>query len=328
MSFQQDKTAGAEGLKDIKNLIQNRKRPLIYVLVVVVVLIWLVSGVYTVDQGEQAVIRQFGRRIALTGPGLHYRFPRPIQQHDIVDVSTVRTTLVGFQVVADAERTIPEQALMLTGDENIIKTHMFVQYRIKDAADFLFNVKDPEETLETATEAALRSVVGQNTVDHTMGEGRVEVQIEVREYLQQLLDHYGAGIVIGELRLLTVEPPSQVEDAFDEVVRALEDRSRKVEEAEAYREDLVPRARGEAEAMIRGAEAYKESRVLSARGDVASFVQVLAEYEKAKEVTRERLYLEAVEDMFYDTEIIILDEDREESIFKFLPLSELSGGGF
>ncbi len=317
---------GSDVIQSIESLLTRSGKGLIFIVVLILAIIWMASGIYSVDQGEQAVIRQFGKHIAITGPGLRYRLPWPIQRHDIVNVATVRSSLVGFEVIGGSERTIPQEAMMLTGDENIVRVHMFVQYRIKDAAGFLFNVRDPEATLHTAAEAALRSVIGQNNVDHAMSaDGRAEIQFDIREYLQDLLDLYGAGVAISQLRLLAVEPPDEVKNSFDNVVRALEDRSRQTQMAEAYREDLIPRARGEAQAIIREAEAYKESRVLTARGDVASFVQVLEEYEKAVDITRERLYLEAITDILKDTNKIIIDKEAGEGIMQFLPLTGISG---
>lgn len=289
-------------------------------------LLWAATGIYTVGPGEQGVVRQFGKVVARTAPGLRYRLPWPIQRVDVVDVSTVRRVEIGFRTGRTTD-TVPAEALMLTGDENIVKVHLFVQYRVGEPEKFLFNVKNPETVLRTTSEAALRSVVGQNTIDYTMTEGRVEVQETIQRYIQDRLDYYESGIVLVDARLLTVDPPDQVKHAFHEVVRAWEDRERLVQEAEGYREDLVPRARGEAEAMIREAEAYKERRILRAQGDVAMFLQVLQEYEKAPDVTRDRLYLEAVMEHLPETKRFVIDETVGSGVLQFLPLGELDVKG-
>lgn len=309
----------------LDNLLRFVKRTgkwFIISVIVVLVLLWLATGIYSVGPGEQAVIRQFGEMVYVTGPGLRYRLPWPIQRHDIVDVSTIRSAEIGYRTIGSTVVDVPEEALMLTGDENIVRVHMFVQYRVKDAARFLFNVKDPEESLRIAAEVALRSAVGQNTVDQSMTDGRAEVEAQIAELLQSLLDTYGTGISLSGVKLLVVDPPEQVKDAFHDVVRAWEDRERLVQEAEGYRADLIPRARGEAQAMIEEAEAYRERRILEAQGDVANFVLVRQEYEKSKEVTRERLYLEAIQDILSKTNNILIKKDLGNGVVQFLPLTD------
>lgn len=313
-----------DGLKEVKgkveDLLKKRPKKFFWGILVILILLWGATGIYTVGAGEQGVVLQFGRVLEQTAPGLRYRLPWPIQDHEIVDVATVRRTEIGYRV----GRTgfVPAEALMLTGDENIVKVNLFVQYRVVDPVKFLFNVRDPETTLHTTTEVALRSIVGQNTIDYTMTEGRVEVQETVQSYIQDLLDYYGTGIILLDARLLTVDPPDQVKDAFNEVVRAWEDKERLVQEARGYMEDLLPRARGEAEAIIREAEGYQEQRVLRAQGDVSLFLQILEEYEKAKDITRERLYLEAVKEFLPDTRRFILDEGTTGGLLPLLPLTE------
>ena len=214
---------------------------------------------------------------------------------------------------------------MLTGDENIVDAQLFVQYVVKDPSQFLFRVKDPELTLKASAEVALRSVVGRNTIEYTMTEGRVVVQNEIKKYLQTLLDEYQTGLLVTEARLLVVDPPEEVKDAFHEVVRAWEDRERLMREAEGYREDLIPKAKGEAAQMVRIAEAYKEQRVIRARGDATKFLDVMKAYKKAKEVTRERLYLETMDKVLPGKEKYILPPQGKDSVLKWLPLKETIG---
>lgn len=296
-------------------------RVLVPVLVVLVIA-WLASGIYVVGPGEVGVVLQFGREIAQTQAGLRYRLPWPIQTHHLVDVRTVRSAEIGYRTLPGGRiQRIPEEALMLTGDENIVEVHLFVQYVVQDPTRFLFRARDPEATLAAAAEVALRSVVGRNTIDHTMTEGRVEVQSQVRDYLQMLLDGYETGLLATEVRLLTVDAPDQVRNAFHDVVRAWEDRERMKQEAEGYREDILPRARGEAQQILRAAEAYREERILRAQGEAQRFVAVLEEYRSAPDVTRDRLYLETMERILPQAEKYVITGAAGE----LLPLLPLGG---
>ncbi|MGQ9509338.1 MAG: FtsH protease activity modulator HflK [Thermodesulfobacteriota bacterium] len=267
------------------------------ILIVIVIGIWLLSGIYIVNPGEMGVIRQFGKEADRTSPGLRYRLPWPIQTHDVVHLTKVRRAEIGFRTDPNTGKTRPElkESLMLTCDENIVDAQLFVQYIVKEPSQFLFRVRNPEVVLKTSAEVALRSVVGRNTIDFTMTEGRVVVQDEIKKYLQSLLDEYQTGLMVTEARLLVVDPPEEVKDAFHDVVRAWEDRERLMREAEGYREDLIPKARGESAQMVRSAEAYKEQRIIRARGDATKFLDVLKAYQKAKDVTRDRLYLETLD---------------------------------
>ncbi len=299
--------------------------------VLLLVLLWFASGLYVVGPGERGVVLLFGRAVEQTEPGLRYHLPWPIQSHELVDVAQVRRAEIGFRNGGEASarrsgrggtQTIPHEALMLTGDENIVDVQLFVQYRVQDPVKFLFAAFEPEEMLHTSAQVALRSVVGQNTIDYTMTDGRVEVQEQVKNNLQKLLDTYQTGLLVSEARLLVVDPPGEVRDAFHDVVRALEDRERLVKEAEGYREDVVPKARGEAAQMVQQAEGYKAQRVIRAQGDAERFLKILAEYDKAKAVTRDRLYLESMERVLPGVEKIILSQDGKAGVLPLLPLKE------
>jgi membrane protease subunit HflK len=215
---------------------------------------------------------------------------------------------------------------MLTGDENIVDVQLFVQYLVQDPVKYLFRSRNPEGILHTSAEVALRGVVGQNTIDYTMTEGRVAVQAEVKVYLQNLLDIYQTGLLITEARMLVVDAPREVRDAFHDVVRAREDRERLIKESEGYLADVVPKARGEASEMLRKAEAYKEQRVIRAQGDADRFLKVLKEYQKAKVVTRDRLYLESIERILPATQKFILETGGQKGggVLPILPLRELT----
>ena len=293
---------------------------------IIAVVLWVGSGVYIVDPAEQGVVLQFGRHVNTSEPGVNYHLPWPIQNVVIVDIANVRRAEIGFRTIEDQEpRRVLEEALMLTADENIVEVGLLVQYRVKDAPAFVFNVNDPEAVLHTTTEVALRSAVGKMPIDGVITERRAEVQENTRSYLQELMDEYNAGIIITDVRLQVADAPDQVRDAFHEVVRAREDRERKVNEAQAYREDVVPRARGEAKRLLEQAQAYREERVRSARGESERFLSILEEYRRAPEVTRERMYIEAVEIAMARVEKVLIAQS-DSSVLPFLPLRSLQSG--
>jgi membrane protease subunit HflK len=288
--------------------------------------LWLATGFYMVGPGEVGVVRRFGREIRKAEPGLRYRVPWPVERADIVNLERIRRAEIGFrsfQAAAGAtHRRVPEEALMLTGDENIVEAQLIVQYQVKDPSAFLFRVADPETVLHSSAEVALRSMVGNTTIDDILTVGREKVQVETQGFLQRLLDAYETGLHVTEVRLQVVDPPEQVKDAFHEVVRAREDRERLINQAEGYREDVIPKARGRAQEILREAEAYQEERVLRAQGDGQRFLAVLEEYRKAKEVTRTRLYLETMERVLRQVRKVIIDPRATGGIAPLLPLAE------
>jgi membrane protease subunit HflK len=286
-----------------------------------IVLIWLATGVYTVGPGEQGVVRRFGKEVARVGPGLRYHWPRPIERVDVVNVEVVRRVEVGFRSVPRYS-LVPQESLMLTGDENIVDAQAIVQYRVKDAGEYLFRVMDPDQALRDATEVGLRSVIGRTLIEEVLTVGRVEIQNQTREFLQQLLDTYQAGLTVTEVKLQVVDPPEQVKDAFHEVVRAREDRERLINEARGYQEDVIPKARGEAAQMLRAAEAYKAQREIRAQGEAAKFLSILEEYQKAREVTEQRLYVETLQRVLPKAQKIVIGSQLEGQLLPLLPLRE------
>ena len=280
-------------------------------------LLWLASGVYTVNPGHKGVVRTFGKETARTEPGLNYRYPWPFQRVDIVSVEQIRRIEVGFR---GAQR-VPEEALMLTGDENIVDAQIVVQYRVADPSKYLFRLRDPEAALLAATEVALRSTVGSMTIDQVMIEERAKVQADARLFIQRLMDAYESGLVITEVKLQAADPPDAVRDAFHDVVRAREDKEKVINVAKGYQADILPKARGEAEKILREAEGYKEQRVLLAQGEADRFLSVLAEYEKARGVTRDRLHLETVEKILPDIDKVIIGGDVNQRLLPLLPLT-------
>ncbi len=286
------------------------------ILLGIVILVLAATGIYSVGPGEQGVVRTFGKETRKTGPGLHYRFPF-VQKVDVVNMEVIRRIEVGFR----GEQRVPHEALMLTGDENIVEAQIIVQYRVVDPSKFLFRVQDPEETLRATAEVALRSMVGGTTIDDVITVGREKVQSDTRAWLQTLMDTYQSGISITEVRLQAVDAPDEVKDAFHDVVRAREEKEKVINQARGYQADLIPRARGEARKIEREAEGYKEQRVLRAKGDAQRFDSVYAEYAKAQRVTRERLYLETMERIFgkIDKKVLV-DKDLAKGALPVLQL--------
>lgn len=305
-----------------------RRGPVVYALGAVVLLaLWLSTGIYVVQPGEQGVVRMFGRHITTTEPGLNYHLPQPIQQVDVVDVASIRRTEIGFRTTPGGEtQRVLEEALMLTRDENIVEVQVLIQYRIKDPTLFLFHVQNPEDVLAGAAEVALRASVGRMGIDDVITEQRAVVQSETQLFLERLLDLYETGIQVTDVRLQVADAPEQVRDAFHEVVRAREDRERLVNEAQAYMEDILPRARGEARQILENAVAYREERIRRARGDASRFTQILAEYDQAPDVTRERMHIEALEAVLASTDKVLLTRGMDSGVLPFLPLRNMPGG--
>ncbi|MCA1959289.1 MAG: FtsH protease activity modulator HflK [Desulfomonile sp.] len=314
-----------QGVEDVRRVVDRFMRGRgIWLLVVLVVVIYLLSGIYQVGQGEVGVVLRFGKFHAITEPGLRYRLPQPFMSHKIVNVAQVRRAEIGYRSErGDRTRQVPAESLMLTGDEQIVDVQFFVQYKVDDPVKFLFGSVDPTSVLRASAEVAIRGVVGENTIDHTMTEGRGEIQARVGAYLQRLLDICNTGLRLTEANLLVVDPPAQVQEAFHDVVRAREDSDRVIKEAEGYKEDIIPKARGEAQREIKSAEAYRSQRVTWAKGDAQRFTRVLEEYVKAPAVTRERLYLETVEQFLAGTRNVVVDGDTAR-VLPVLPLMGLS----
>lgn len=317
-----------EILAKLPNLPNFVKAGLPVYIGIAILLIWLASGIYTIQPGEEGVVTRFGKIVATTSAGLNYHFPWPIEELRKVDIARIKRLEVGFrssQGRPGVVRNVLAESLMLTGDENIVDAALLVQYRIKDPKKYLFKLRDPETTLRAATEVALRDRVGNTTIDEVLTVGRDRVQNETQEFLQNLMDTYESGLQVTGVKLQKVEPPAQVKDAFDEVVRAFEDRDKLVKQAEGYREDLIPKARGEAQKIVEAAEAYKQERTLKAKGDAARFDSVLLEYRKAPEVTRERMHLETVERILPSVNKVIIDTKKGGNVVPLLPLQGMSG---
>jgi len=297
---------------------------IIKLLGLLIVVLYLATGIYIVQPDEQGVIRRFGKFARMDGPGLHYHLPYPFESAVTPSVTEVKRIEIGFRTVRNGYVDVSEEALMLTGDENIVSAESIVQYRIKNAADYLFNIIEPEQTVKNAAEAALRQVIGSRKIDDALTEGKYEIQEETKLLIQELLDSYQSGIVVIAVQLQDVNPPEEVSAAFKDVASAKEDKSKFINEAEGYYNDVIPDARGQAVEITKKAEGYKIERIRKAEGDVAKFNQILKEYQKGEEVTRYRLYIETMESILPGMKKFIMENSDDESLLKFLPLNEQS----
>jgi modulator of FtsH protease HflK len=302
----------------------------------VIVALWLASGFYRVLPDEQGVVTRFGAYVSTTENGLHWHMPYPIEEVTRPKVTRVNRVEIGFRSAGDAGRSdvtrqVPEEALMLTGDENIIDINSTIFWVISDAGKFLFNVRDPEATVKAAAESVMREIVGQTPIASALAEGRGAIEARARTDLQAILDAYNSGIQITQSQLLKVDPPQQVVDSFRDVQRARADQERLRNEAEAYRNDIIPRARGEAEQLVQEAQAYKQEVVARSSGDAQRFNDIYESYRIAKDVTVRRIYLETMEEVLGNANKIIIDKGASNSgVLPYLPLPAIqnrSGGG-
>ncbi len=302
------------------------KRPLssVGLLIALVVGIWAATGFYIIDEGNRGVVLRFGKYITTTDAGLHWHFPYPIETVEVVNVEAIRNVEIGYRSGGGGQsvKKVPREALMLTQDENIIDIQLAVQYKIKDARDYLFNLRDPDMTLREATESAIREVIGKSTMDFVLTEGRSEIVARTEQLTQDILDRYKSGLLITSINMQDAQPPEEVQDAFNDAIKAREDEQRLKNEAEAYANDILPKARGKAARMLEEASAYKAEVVAKAEGEASRFLQLLAEYKKAPEVTRERLYLTTLEEILEKSTKVMLDVEGGNNML-FLPLDRL-----
>jgi membrane protease subunit HflK len=298
-------------------------------LVLVAFALWLASGFYRVLPDEQGVVTRFGAYVSTTLPGLNYHLPFPIEDVETPKVTRVNRAEVGFRSAGEASRSdlvrgLPDESLMLTGDENIVDINFVVFWVIKDAGEYLFNIRDPDDTVKAVAESVMREIIGQTPIASALAEGRGAIEARAQRDIQAILDQYKSGIQITQSQLLKVDPPQQVVDAFRDVQRARADQERLRNEAEAYRNDIIPRARGEAEQLIQEAEAYKQEVVARAQGDAERFNNVYKSYSGAKDVTVRRIYLETMEEVLGNANKVLIDSGTGGSgVVPYLPLPEL-----
>ena len=293
---------------------------------IIVLGLWFATGFYVVEQGQQAVEMRFGAYKTIKEAGLRWHMPYPIESVEVVNIQQIRTVEVGYRTSARSNQatTVGREALMLTADENIIDIHFAVQYDIKDPRELIFNVAEAyDSVVRGATESAVREIVGRNTMDFAITGGRAEIAQETKSLLQQILDRYDTGINIKAVEMQNAQPPAEVKAAFDDAVKAREDEERFKNEAQAYQNDIIPRARGAAARLEQEAAAYKATVVAKARGEASRFLQVLDEYKKAPDVTRDRLYLDALEDVYGNSTKLVIDQKSGGNNVMYLPLDQL-----
>jgi membrane protease subunit HflK len=290
------------------------------VLVALVFGVWLASGFYIVVEGTRGVVLTFGRYSQETMPGLRWRLPWPIQSNEIVNLAQVRTLEVGYR--NNVRTKVLKESLMLTDDENIVDLQFAVQYLVKDARDFVFNVRRPDDSAMQIAETAMREVIGKSRMDAILYETQIDVANKARDLMQVIHDRYGTGITISTVTIQNAQPPEQVQAAFDDAVKAGQDRERQKNEGQAYANDVIPRARGAAARLGEEAQGYRQRVIANAEGDASRFKQVLAEYAKAPAVTRERIYIETMQAILTSTSKIMMDY-RGSGNLLYLPLEKV-----
>lgn len=294
----------------------------ITVLVGLLVLVWLASGFYIVDASQRGLVLQFGKYKTSTEPGLQWRLPYPIQSHELVNISGVRTVEVGYR--GSEKNKVLKEALMLTDDENIINIQFAVQYVLKDPVDYIFNNRHPDDAVMQAAETAIREIVGKSKMDFVLYEGREQVAATASKLMQDILDRYKTGIMISKVTMQNAQPPEQVQAAFDDAVKAGQDRERQKNEGQAYANDVIPKAKGTAARLLEEAEGYKQRMIATAEGDASRFKQLNTEYAKAPEVTRQRLYLETMQQIYANTSKVMVDAKGQGNLL-YLPLDKIMG---
>ena len=313
----------------LKNFFQKNKPASVSGIILILIAIWGASGFYRVGTDEQGVVTRFGQYVRTTEPGLHYHIPFPIESAKKPKVTRVNRIEVGFRTSqsqfnqSPQARQVPEEALMLTGDENIVDLNFTIFWIINDAKDYLFNVRNPEITIKSIGESVMREKIGQTPIDPILSEGKSIVEEEVKNKVQGVLDYYKSGVLITQVQLQKADPPELVIESYRDVQRAKTDEQRLKNEAEAYRNDIIPKARGEAEKKIQEAEAYKQEVVAKAQGEAQRFNSVYDSYKTSKDVTRERIYLETLEKTLGKIDKIIVDKNAGSGIVPYLPLPEL-----
>ncbi|MBW8329030.1 MAG: FtsH protease activity modulator HflK [Thiobacillus sp.] len=293
---------------------------LVGLLIGVLALVWVASGFYIVDTGQRGVVLRFGKFVETTEPGPRWHLPWPIEAREVVNVDQVRTVEIGYR--NNVKSKVLKESLMLTDDENIIDLQFAVQYILKDPKEFLFVNRAPEDTVLQVAETAMREIVGKSKMDFVLYEGRADIAARAKVLIQEILDRYKTGISISQVTLQNIQPPEQVQAAFDDAVKAGQDRERLKNEAEAYSNDVVPRARGLASRLKEEAQGYKQSVIANAEGEASRFAQILAEYQKAPQVTRQRLYLDTMQTVMNNTSKILVDQKGGNSLL-YLPLDKL-----
>lgn len=289
-------------------------------LLALVAVVWLASGFYIVDASQRGLVLQFGKFKEATESGLRWRLPYPIQSHELVNISGVRTIEVGYR--GSEKNKVLKEALMLTDDENIINIQFAVQYILKDPVEYIFNNRNPDDSVMQAAETAIREIVGKSKMDFVLYEGREQIAVNASKLMQDILDRYKTGILISKVTMQNAQPPEQVQAAFDDAVKAGQDRERQKNEGQAYANDVIPKAQGTAARLHQEADGYRQRIIATAEGDASRFKQINTEYAKAPEVTRSRMYLETMQQIYANTSKVMVDSKGQGNLL-YLPLDKL-----
>ena len=306
----------------IKNTFGSNKKNFVSAILILIIL-WLLSGFYKVNANEQGVVLRFGEWVRTTLPGLHYHLPYPIERAKTPKVTKVNKTEVGFRELNNTQRMLLEESLMLTGDENIVDINFSVFWVINDAGKYLFKLRNPDASIKSISESVMREVIGNTPIADALAERRQEIEMLSLDKIQNVLDKYESGIEVTQLQLQKVDPPDQVIDSFRDVQRARADKEKVINEGIAYKNDIIPRARGESEQIIQKAEAYKREVVARSEGDAQRFESVLKSYKNNEDVTKKRIYLETLEGIFQNATKVIIDTKQGSGVLPYLPLPEI-----
>lgn len=320
-----------------KNFLNSPNKTIFSLISTVIFVFWLVSGLYIVNEGEQAAVTRFGKFVRIATAGPNYHLPVPFEQVQIVNVEHSQKEEIGFRSVAASNvknsnhvrvtgnekmTLIPEESLMLTRDENIVDINFFVQWHIASLKDYLYNVANVKDTVKMAAESAMREVIGNTPITVAQTEGRAQIEEETKTLLQHILDKYQSGVIIENLHLLKVDPPSEVIDAFRDVQTARADKERLINQAESYSNDILPKARGEAAKMVQDAEGYKSNAVERAKGEANRFSDIYKQYSNARDVTRKRMYLETMEEILQNATKYVVGDEAGKGVVPYLLLNK------
>ena len=319
-----------DGMQQVEEVFKNLqdklkgKFPGGWIVLAILVVLWIASGIYIVSPDEVGVVKRFGKYVYSTQAGPHFHIPYPIETVVKPKVTEVKRMEIGYRTIDPGPparyRSVPEEALMLTGDENIVDINLIIQYKVKDPVNYIFNVYNVPKTVKDASEAAIREVVGKNNIDNVLTSGKFQIQQEAKKLLQGILDKYRTGVQVVAVQLQDVHPPSQVMQAFKDVASAKEDKIKFINEAQGYQNDIIPKAKGQSQQILNAAQAYLKSRVAKTQGDANRFLQVYEQYKMARNITRKRMYIETMEKVLSHTKKIVIDPKVGSRALPYLPL--------
>ena len=295
-------------------------------IILLLLVVWIIPGTfYFVEPDEEGVVTRFGKFDRTSSPGLHFKYPSPVEHATTPKFTQVRRAEIGFRAAQGRPtQRVPAESLMLTGDQNIVDINLVVQYRIMDSVQYLFNVRRPHKLIRDSAETVIRGITGSKKIDEALTTGKAEIQVLAKDQIQALLDKYKSGLQVVTIQLQDVHPPEQVADSFKDVVRAREDKERMINEAQGYRNAVIPEARGQAAEIVRIAEGYREEKIKRAEGDAKRFLQQYQEYKKAPDITRKRIYLETMEKILPDIDKVIMGNKKGGNVLPILPLGKNS----